>query len=386
MSQTRTAEIAGAGLAGMTAAAVLAQRGWKVRVHEKGPALREIGAGIFLWENALRVLETIGAYDEVATKGEMVERHQLRDHVQRVLQDDWLRGSWRLRTVVRGDLHAAIARAAVAAGAEVITSSRAVEARPEGELVLESGQRLRADLVIGADGVFSAVRESLGLTRRMVDLQDGCGRHLIDRAANDPVRRTYEIWNGGRRLGIAPSSREKVYIFLCCPASDLQGRAQSPFDPVSWVDSYPDYRDTIERIPRRDDGRWATFHDVVCHRWSKGRVALIGDSAHAMSPNLGQGACMAMTNALALAQAVDSSPTIEMALERWETSERPIVDRAQRFSHWYGKVGTRWPTAKPLLDARSAMVWGLGKSRRFQVFLNGMAAHVPALDGAAGPA
>ena len=237
-------------------------------------------------------------------------------------------GTWRLGTSVRGDLHAAIARVAVEAGAEIITNARAMEAHPEGELVLESGQRLRADLIIGANGVFSAVRQSLGLTKRIVDLEDGCGRHLIDRRPDDPVRRTYEIWSGGRRLGIAPSSREKVYIFLCCPAADRAGIAQQPFNPTSWVESYPDYRDLIERIPRLDDGRWATFHDVVCSRWSKGRVALIGDAAHAMAPNLGQGACMAMTNALALAQAADTSPTMEGALERWERSERPIVDRA----------------------------------------------------------
>jgi 2-polyprenyl-6-methoxyphenol hydroxylase-like FAD-dependent oxidoreductase len=380
MSEVRRAEIAGAGLAGLTAAAVLAQRGWKVRVHEKGPELREIGAGIFLWENALRVLEKIGAYEEVAAKGELVERHQLRDHVERVLQDDWLQGDWRLRTSVRGDLHGAIARVAADAGAEVVTNSRVVEACPAGELVLQSGQRLRADLIIGADGVFSAVRESLGLTKRMVDLEDGCGRHLINRRPGDPVQRTYEIWSGGRRLGIAPSSREKVYVFLCCPAADTAGMAQEPFDPTTWVETYPGYRDLIERIPRLDDGRWATFHDVVCSSWSKGRVALIGDAAHAMSPNLGQGACMAMTNALALAQAADSSPTIEAALERWECSERPIVDRAQRFSYWYGAFGTRWPSARPMLDVRSAMVWGLGKSKRFQVLVNGAAAHEPHLD------
>jgi 2-polyprenyl-6-methoxyphenol hydroxylase-like FAD-dependent oxidoreductase len=381
MSGRRTVEIAGAGLAGLTAAAIFAQRGWHVRVHEKGSELREIGAGIFLWENALRVLEEIGAYDEVATKGEHVERHQLRDHARRLLQDDWLRGDARLRTVLRGDLHAAIAKAAIDAGADIETNSRVVSARPDGELELADGTHSKADLIIGADGVFSAVRKSLGLTRSIVDLHDGCGRHLIDRRPSDPKNQTLEIWSGGRRLGVAPSSAEKVYIFLCCPATDVTGVNQQPFDPANWVSTYPDYRDTIERIPRLDDGRWATFHDVVCHRWSRGKVALIGDAAHAMSPNLGQGACMAMTNALALGQAVSTSLSTEEALARWEQTERPVVDRAQRYSRLYGTVGTKWPSQRRLLDLRSGIVWGLGRSRRFQIFLNGgTAVHVPTLD------
>jgi 2-polyprenyl-6-methoxyphenol hydroxylase-like FAD-dependent oxidoreductase len=162
--------------------------------------------------------------------------------------------------------------------------------------------------------------------------------------------------------------------------ADRAGVQQAPFEPASWLADYPGYRDVIERIPRQADGRWATFHDVICSRWSKGRVALIGDAAHAMAPNLGQGACMAMTNALALAQAVTNDASVDAALARWEASERPVVDRVQRFSHYYGTVGTRWPSSRPMLDARSALIWGLGKSRRFQTFVNAAAAHVPALD------
>jgi 2-polyprenyl-6-methoxyphenol hydroxylase-like FAD-dependent oxidoreductase len=376
----RRAEIAGAGLAGLTAAAMLAQRGWSVRVHEKGRELREIGAGIFLWDNAILALEAIGAYEELDERWEHVDRHDLRDHRDRLLQSAWMMAHGRLRVVVRSDLHSALARAAERSGVEIVTNSYVTGARPDGTLTLADGSEARADLVVGADGVFSRVRDSLGMARKIIDLEDGCGRHLIERLPSDPVRQTLEVWSGGRRLGVAPAHREKVYIFLCCPAADLAAARQNPFDPSVWLRTYPDYRSQLERIPTHPDGRFATFHEVHLHRWSNGRVALIGDAAHAMAPNLGQGACTAMSTSLALGQVLgEPDADVEAALRRWEAGERPIVDQAQRYSRLYGTIGTRWPGGRATLDLRSALIWGMGRSKTLQGNLNAAAAHVPQL-------
>jgi 2-polyprenyl-6-methoxyphenol hydroxylase-like FAD-dependent oxidoreductase len=376
----RRAEIAGAGLAGLTAAAVLAQRGWRVRVHEQAPALREIGAGIYLFENALRVLEQIGAYADVEARAERIVDGDLRDHADRlVIRRNQRRAvASRLFVAVRGDLHAAIAAAAVRAGAEIETGSQVLGALPEGRLELAGGVTERVDLVIGADGVHSRVRDSLRLARSIVDLQDGCGRHLIPRIPEDPVQRTLEVWNGGRRLGVAPASSEWVYVFLCCPSTDIGGRAQQPFDAEEWLRTHGGYASQLRRIPRHPEGRWLTFYDVRCRAWSRGRVALVGDAAHAMSPNLGQGACTAMSNALALGQAVDGRADIEAALALWEASERPITDRTQRYSHLYGRIGTRWP--RPLLDVRSRLVPVVARSERFRRAMSQAAEHVPRLE------
>jgi 2-polyprenyl-6-methoxyphenol hydroxylase-like FAD-dependent oxidoreductase len=380
-SSVLTAEIAGAGLAGLTAAAVLAQRGWRVRVHEQAPELREIGAGIYLFENALRVLEEIGAFGDVAARAEQITDGDLRDHADRlVIRRNERQSVQRLYVAVRGDLHAALARAAVAAGAEIVTSSLALAATPEGRLEFASGFGDQADLVIGADGVHSRVRDSLGLARSITDLQDGCGRHLIGRTGDDPVNRTIEVWNGGRRLGVAPASRESVYIFLCCPSTDIGGRAQQPFDSAEWIRTHPAYASQLSRIPRHPEGRWLTFYDVRCRAWSRGHVAILGDAAHAMSPNLGQGACTAMSNALALGQAVSADHDVPAALRRWEASERPVTDHTQRLSLIYGRIGTRWP--RPLLDVRSRLVPVAARSPLVRRSLSRAAEHVPHLDGA----
>jgi 2-polyprenyl-6-methoxyphenol hydroxylase-like FAD-dependent oxidoreductase len=379
---TRRAEIAGAGLAGLATAAALAQRGWQVRVHERGSELREIGAGIFLWENALRALETIGAFDEACGRGELDEYWEFRDERMRLLQSGWMMQGARLYTVLRGDLHRGLVNAARRHGAEILTSSRVDSATSAGELVMESGERHAADLVVGADGFASKVRDSLQLAIAVKDLRDGCGRHLIDRLPSDPVKRTLEYWNGGRRVGIVPCTPEQVYIYLCCASDDFAGRAY-PVDRESWIASFPHLRSTLERIPD-EPGRWQTFSDVDIRNWSEGRVAIVGDAAHAMAPNLGQGACLAITNAVALAAALDQSDDVPAALAAWEARERPVADATQRFSRIYGRMGTSWP--RPLLDARSALVWGIGRSERLQRHINVAAHHMPPASVPAGVA
>jgi 2-polyprenyl-6-methoxyphenol hydroxylase-like FAD-dependent oxidoreductase len=376
----KRAEIAGAGLAGLTAAAVLAQRGWDVRVHERGRELREIGAGIFMWENALRALEEIGAFEQATLLAEDIEAWQLFDERSRRLQGDWMAGGVRLKLVLRTELHRALADTARRSGAEIVTGSTVAGATAEGELVLEDGTRHQADLIVGADGVFSRVRDSLQLGIAARDLEDGCGRHLIPRSESDPKNRTLEYWNGGRRIGVCPCSPDEVYVYLCCPADDVEGR-ERPLNTESWARSFPDMRDVIQRVPR-DVGRWASFHDVQCQSWHSGRVAIIGDAAHAMSPNLGQGACLAMTSAVALGQALGVNDDVPSALATWEQAQRPLVDSTQTYSRRYGRIGTRWP--KWGLDVRSALVWGIGRSKRLQRKANAAAHDFPQLDSGGG--
>ncbi|WP_207208214.1 FAD-dependent monooxygenase [Nocardioides glacieisoli] len=373
MSSTRHAEVAGGGLAGLTVATALAQHGWSVRLHERGSELREIGAGIFLWENALRVLERIGAYDDAVALGDPIGSWRLFDERGRPIQDDWMKdGATRLITVKRTELHQALAQAARRAGVQIETNSQVSGATPEGHLLLESGESREADLVVGADGVYSSVRRSLGLDLVVRDLEDGCMRHLVPRRPTDVAGEALEYWNGGRRVGIVPVTPDQVYIYTCCPAKDLAGRAQ-PFDHAAWGDSFRDVRHYIDRIP--DQSRWAAFHDVRTHSWVNGRGAIVGDAATAMAPNLGQAACVAMVNGFSMASVLAQHDDIAAGLRAWEQRQRGVSDATQKYSRLYGKVGTRWP--RPLADARSALVWLAGRSESWQHRVN-VAAHAGA--------
>ena len=378
MGKSRTAEIAGAGLAGLSIAAALAQQGWKVRVHEKGVELREIGAGLYLYENALNALRTIGVYDQVAQSGVSFPLpRRLYDHNHRLVrmgrEKDRLP---ELIVVLRTELHRMLSECALSAGVEIVTNSQALGASSEGCLEFSHGFGDKADLVVGADGVFSRVRDSLGLTRKIVDLKDGCGRHLIPREADDMTNRS-EVWNHGRRIGIAPTSKDYHYVFLCCPAYDTAGRIQQPFNLNAWIDSHPWYEKYLSRIPRHPEEMWRPFFNIHCHSWSSGRVAIVGDAAHSMAPNLGQGACIAICNAVTLSRVVTESPDIAAALKRWEQYERPYIDITQRNSFLYGYFGANWP--RSLLGLRSRLLPLVARSDRFQRSMRSAVDHVSSL-------
>ncbi len=373
------AEIAGAGIAGLAAAAMLAQSGWRVRVHERGRELREIGAGIYLFENALNALRQIGVYDKIAaagvpsTKGRLLLDHNHREVNIRRMSDRLPE----LIVVLRTELHKSLAEKAIESGVEVVTNSLVLGADPEGRLEFESGWGPKADLCIGADGVFSRVRDSLKLGTRIVDMKDGCGRHLIPRRPEDSINtQRIEMWNGGRRVGISPASKDHHYIFLCCPESDLQGRTQQPFNLETWIESHPQYRSYLERLPRHPQEYWRPFYNVTCSSWSKGRVAVIGDAAHGMAPNLGQGAGVAIVNGVVLAKLLAKDNDVPAVLRRWEAAERPYVDKTQYMSYLYGAVGTRWP--RRLLGLRSKLLPLLSRADLWQRSLRVALDHKPA--------
>src|SRR5919201_2929052 len=149
MSAQRRADILGAGFAGLAAACALAQRGWRVRVHERGSVLRTAGAGIYIYENGLRVLQALGAYTDAIAGAHIAHTREVRDDRNRVLSvHRWDTSKSRVFSIVRQTVINALAAAAQRAGVEIVTGSVATAARADGELMLADGRKLKADLIV----------------------------------------------------------------------------------------------------------------------------------------------------------------------------------------------------------------------------------------------
>ena len=341
----RHVEIAGAGFAGLTAAVAFAQRGWSVQVHERDSELRTAGAGIYIYENGLRIFEALGVYDRIVGSAHAGYKREMRDDKGNLIHalDLQANPASRVYSIVRQQCIDGLADAARAAGAVLRTNSEAVGATAEGELLLADGERLAADLIVGADGINSPVRDALGLLRKRRQLVDGCTRILIDRLPEEcetEAGRTYsEYWSGTRRILYTPCSDSQLYLALTMLNRDHKAR-QVPVDATLWSDSFPHLSSVIERIG--DRGRWDAFEVVKVKRWSRGRAALIGDAAHALPPNLGQGGGCAMMNGLSLAEIVNQHDDVLEGLADWEARERPLTEHTQRYSLLYG-LPTTWP-------------------------------------------
>ena len=327
------AEIAGAGFAGLAAAIALRQRGWSVRVHEKEAALRAFGAGIFVWENGLRVLHAIGAYDDVVRGAHQAPAYESRrDGVCVAFEKVNGANPFRLLTMTRQHLYAGILAAARREGVEILTRSEAVGARPEGVLQLADGRSLPADLVIAADGVRSCVRNSLGLVGERRKYQDGIIRVLLERTdlEGGHWNHVIDFWAftpRTLRILYAPCENGQRYFGMMAPV-EAKDASTLPIDPDVWAPSFPAFAPALKLIGSR--GRHDVYETTRLDTWSVGRVAIVGDAAHAMPPTLAQGACCAMMNALepggVRVRRIGRSPG---ALQRWEAQERGLTDHTQ---------------------------------------------------------
>jgi 2-polyprenyl-6-methoxyphenol hydroxylase-like FAD-dependent oxidoreductase len=336
------AEIVGAGFGGLVAAIALAGRGWSVCVHERRPSLRSEGYGIAIHNNMARIFAGFDILEQVLAGGMRIDRRDSLDRAGRVVMTrKTARSPYRID---RQHIIAQLAERALAAGAEIRFNSTVTSADPRGAVTLAGGERRAADLVVAADGIKSGIRDQLGLLQRRIFGRD-CGARINiprrpDEIAADSRDGTVmiEAWADKRRVLYCPVTRDEFYVLLTCTVHD-KAAAVSPIDPDVWARSFPFMRDLFVRMHDEADwpqSHWAHFQTIHLKRWSAGRIAVLGDAAHAMPPYLAQGAGHAMMNALGLAETITEHETIEAALAAWERRERPLTEHTQLWTRIYG--------------------------------------------------
>jgi 2-polyprenyl-6-methoxyphenol hydroxylase-like FAD-dependent oxidoreductase len=303
------------------------------------------------------VLAAVGAYAAAIEGAPFAHTREVRDDRNRVISVHRWEGS-RVFSIVRQTVINALAAAAERAGAEIVTGSVATAASADGELLLADGRRLKADLIVGADGSNSAVRDAVGLLWKRKFLVDGATRLLIAKTEHERMAAdagtTVEYWSGTRRVLYTPCSENDIYIALTMLDRDEIAKT-TPVRKDAWERWFPHLEPLIGRFG--EQGRYDRFDLIKLRRWSAGRVALVGDAAHAQPPNIGQGGGCAMMNALSLAVHLERHADVPAALAAWEKNERPITEHTQRMSYLLG-LPTTWP---PLLRT-FALGWA-GRSK-----------------------
>jgi len=323
------AEIAGAGFAGLAAAIALVGRGWTVRVHERDDSPRSHGAGIYVHPFAQAVLRDLGAFDRVAAAAFVPTCRTINIDGRRTSVTET---EGQVLTTTRARLHGAILTTAIEAGVVIATRSAIAGGDPAGALLRDDGTRLSADLVIAADGVRAGIAQQAGIPLDRRRHEDGITRILLDRAGLegpewDAIHDFYDYRQRPLRILYTPCGPDVFYFCLTAPAHDDEAAAV-PIASDLWARSFPALASTLARVG--DHGRHDRYTTTTMPNWSRGRLAVIGDAAHAMPSALGQGAGVSMQNALHLAQALDAAPTVAQGLQSWEAGARPIVERWQR--------------------------------------------------------
>jgi 2-polyprenyl-6-methoxyphenol hydroxylase-like FAD-dependent oxidoreductase len=327
--------IAGAGIGGVTAAAVLARSGRQVTLVERAAELGEVGAGISIWPAALAVLDDLGV--AAALKGDTTLAGQAG---LRRPDGRWLVSVDGSRIdpptmVHRARLHEAITDAALATGRVEVRTAVTVTGVRDGILETTAGD-VAADVVIGADGYRSVVRASLYPGRDDVRYSGYTAYRGIAPALGGSSTGG-EIWGRGRRFGYVPLVDGRTYWYATANAPEGSGGTDVARLVGDWAEPVPQLvAATPAHAVLHND-----IHDLVLPLapFARGRVALLGDAAHAMTPNLGRGACAAIEDAAALARALADDPDPATALASYDAERRPATSTLVRRSRQLGTLG-----------------------------------------------
>ena len=314
--------IVGFGTAGGLAAYLLARQGHRVTVLEQSPELGPVGAGILLQPSGQLVLERVGLLEAVIARAEPIERLHALTHGGKTLIDlpyGELGGGCKAYGVHRGELFTAIQQAVATTDAKVVLGVQATSAVEEGDKVVvrsASGETLGIfDAVLACDGTRSELRQKQPPAgTRAMEYPHGA---LWTVGRCEKVRRKLLQVTHGTRLmcGLLPMGEGRCSLFWSLRKDEKEALFARRF--AAWREQVlqlcPDAAEMFADWHGFEDVRFVTYMHVTMRRPVAGRLAFLGDAAHAMSPHLGQGANLALLDAYALAEEFARVASIEDA-------------------------------------------------------------------------
>lgn len=352
MQKTEPVIIIGAGIGGLATALALKRTGIEARIFERAETLQEVGAGLTLWANAVKVLQKLGLEDIIRTAYNLAGGGIYSWQGERLSSISAAKLKRRFGAtnlvVHRADLQAALC---AAIGPEMITlNSQCYDFQQDTDgvtVTFTDGTQVRGSALIGADGMHSMVRAKMfGKERPRY-----AGYTAWRGVASPPAinMQVGEYWGCGVRFGLLPLTQERFYWFATRNAREgeqdgLAGRKQDVISLFThWYVSVPAI---IEATPESAILRNDIYDRPPLSHWTQGRVTLLGDAAHPMTPNMGQGACQVLEDALVLAQCLGQTTNICVALQLYQAMRIPRTTQIVKQSWNLGRIA-QWKN--PLL-------------------------------------
>jgi 6-hydroxynicotinate 3-monooxygenase len=377
MKRTTRIAVIGAGLGGVTVAAFLQREGFEVRLYEQAKAFERIGAGIHVSANVMKVLRHLDAEHQLS---------QIGIHPNKFTSRKWDSGEVLFElplgkageqkygasyiTVHRGDLHAAILEKVLPG--TIAFSKQLVDmtlGRITAHLHFSDGSTADADVVIGADGVNSKLRDAVAgpSKSRFVGAVAHRAIYPSSLLAGMELRNCTKWWGPNSHILIyyIEQSRDEIYLVTSAKgewhsekAWEFCGR-----DEVmrAFEGFHPEVRKVIETAPQLT--KWPILDIEPIDQWSNGNLVLLGDACHAMTPYMASGAAMAIEDAAVLARCLLQSDDPATAFALYEASRLPRVRKVQKISAENSFL--RYPTDPTWVFGYDAVAVPLGSQQQY---------------------
>ncbi len=335
--------IIGAGIGGLTTAIALKQKGFEVEIFESSPEFKKAGSGINLAINAMQIYKRLGVYDDILSSANYTNSMNALSKKLKVLTSANFKKfekKYSAKTVAihRARLHEILVSHLGNTKIHLNKKLKYLEQK-NGivNLIFEDGSKHTAEVVIGADGIHSNVRNSIFKNTKLRDAKQVCWRGIskakIDKKCKEKLN---EIWGKGNRFGFVHINDDEIYWFGLINKKEFKTKDEN------LLNIFLDYPQMVKNIIARTEKK-----DILCNeiwdlkpieKWHKGNVCLIGDAAHATTPNMGQGACQAIESSMVLSKCLKEEENIETAFLRYENIRKEKANYVIKTSWFLGKI------------------------------------------------
>lgn len=339
---TETVNIIGAGIGGLTTALILKQKGLDVNIFEGSAEIKPVGAGIIIANNAMQVFKKMGIQDKIEKAGCRISYMKITDTQLKPISIVDLKEYEKKYGVCNIAIHRGTLQKILAdeIGYNNISLSKRlckIEKEELFKLTFEDDSTINSKVVIGADGLKSVVRNQLFDENTLRNANQICWRGVCEIDLPEKYHNELnEAWGKGKRFGFVKIADKKVYWYALTNSKNVKA------NEVNLLDLFKEFHSDILNVISATPKEQIITGDIIdlkpIHTWQHENICLIGDAAHATTPNLGQGACQAIEDAYVLGNLIENEPSIEKTFKAYEDLRRKKAHAIVNTSWAFGKM------------------------------------------------